>query len=53
LFFAEDSISFHYKTKDRNRLEIILVPYERDDQRYIKISYVCNVSFKILRIKYI
>jgi hypothetical protein len=27
---------FQYKTKDRNILENTLVPYERDDQRYIK-----------------
>jgi hypothetical protein len=25
---------FQSKTKDKNRLENILVPYERDDQRY-------------------
>jgi hypothetical protein len=45
--------AFQYKTMDRNILENTLVPFEGDDQRYIKISYVCNVSFKIPRIKYI
>jgi hypothetical protein len=53
LVFAEYSFPFQSKTKDRNMLENTLVLYERDMIEGIYISNVCNVSFKIPRIKYI